>query len=135
MFSEDSHYICPHNMYIVLSVCLLFGLLDRFSDFYVFMIFSTPVQDGGLKFSEINQIYILHIFTKFYQYLFINWGAWSIPKFLSFKGCVIFKDVLISVFYQVLCLLYDTALYIFFSWYPFIFVEICYLWMLPSLIF
>ncbi len=31
--AEDSYGICPSNLYIVLSICLLFGVLDRFLDF------------------------------------------------------------------------------------------------------
>ena len=54
IFSEDSYYICPSNLYIVLYISLLLGVLDRFLDFQVFVFFSIPLQDRGLKISGIN---------------------------------------------------------------------------------
>ena len=54
---------------------MLLGVLDRFVDFQVIVIFSIPFPDRKLKLSEINLFFIQNILTKFYQDLFINWGA------------------------------------------------------------
>ena len=37
--SEYSHDICLSNLYIVLSICLLLGVLDRFLVLHVFSVY------------------------------------------------------------------------------------------------
>ena len=69
-------------------------MLDLFLDFQVFMIYSTPIQDKQLKFSGIKNVYILKIYIKFHYDLYINCGARSISRYLSFqdfKGFLIIK--------------------------------------------
>ena len=44
IFSEYSYDICSSNLYIVLSICQLIGVLDQ-PRFLHFVIFSSPFQD------------------------------------------------------------------------------------------
>jgi hypothetical protein len=78
-----------------LSIRLLFGVLDWFLEFQVFVIFSTPFQDRGLKLSGIN-----YIFSSIFIKIVFQGGRghWAVYYTSPQSFIITFNNLLLKLF-------------------------------------
>ena len=80
ILSDNTNEICPSNLYIILSICLLFGVLDRFLSFRDFK--------GCVIYFKVSWLYFWIMFIAWHCFIVISYqDPFTFFSFATYGCC------------------------------------------------